>query len=411
MRNLEKIDAENEEFYTNSYEAVVKGKYTIKDILGFDLKNPKVFIPRAPCSHIAPSVYKICGGITEKPSTSILTLLPLYNTLVYPISPSYEKGKMTEASFEKANDLPLKDFTKAVEMGKIIPYFYHYYKEYDKQFLEPFMEPGLPRISLIHMELVRRMSACKLANGDCEACGASIESATKDMSLIRGNYEESALESCIVCLARAYNIGVRKETLLKSKDAFYSICALMDILASRNIEATIQTNCPIAKDALGLFHNLPTATDAIDTIVKGLKVKYTNDLDFESYLGLLDGKTTRAIKKVTEKILEDPFALKYSERLNAKIYEFNQEIEEVAKSKTTKFYHAVSDIAVYGGSKYVESRSKGYLHLGKKRLEKASEWLASKLMDYHARVTGKDWTIAQLYRTRVKIEQCRGKLR
>lgn len=46
--HIEKIDAENEEFYKTSYENVVTGNYFVKDIIGFDLKEPVVFIPRVP---------------------------------------------------------------------------------------------------------------------------------------------------------------------------------------------------------------------------------------------------------------------------------------------------------------------------------------------------------------------------
>jgi wobble nucleotide-excising tRNase len=152
---------------------------------------------------------------------------------------------------------------------------------------------------------------------------------------------------------------------------------------------------------------LPEPSESIDAIVRGLRVKYTPDLDLGSYLDLLDGKTTRAIREITKKIMEDPYAAKYSEHLNSKIVEFNREIEQVGKSRTAKFYHAVSDIAVYGGSKFVERQTESYVKSNKKELHKVSEWIASKFMDFHAKVTGKDWTIAQLYRTRCKIGECR----
>jgi len=83
------------------------------------------------------------------------------------------------------------------------------------------------------------------------------------------------------------------------------------------------------------------------------------------------------------------------------------EIEEIGKSKAAKFYSAVSDVAVYGGSSFVERQTNSHVKIAKKDLHKASEWIASKLMDLHAMATGKDWTIAQLYRTRWKIEHCK----
>jgi hypothetical protein len=37
---------------------------------------------------------------------------------------------------------------------------------------------------------------------------------------------------------------------------------------------------------------------------------------------------------------------------------------------------------------------------------KVSEWIASKLLDVHAKATGKDWPLAQIYKTRTKIGNC-----
>ena len=99
-------------------------------------------------------------------------------------------------------------------------------------------------------------------------------------------------------------------------------------------------------------------------------------------------------------------ALKYSERLNAKIFEYDREIEEVANTRMAKFYHAVSDIAVYGGNKFVERQSQGFIKGTKKELSQISEFIGSKLMDTHARITGKDWTFAQIYRFKCKIKDC-----
>lgn len=404
MKNLERIDAENEEFYSASYQNVVTGKYSIKDILGFDLKEPKVFIPRTPCAHIGPSVINYCNIAGEKPTTSILTLLPLYNTLIYPISSEYQEAKTSQAIFEEANDISLKDFLAAVMRGKIIPCFTSDYGDYDVDFVQHFLEPGVPRISFSHMQLVNRLNACKFTNGNCKACNEIFKTAKKDITAFGIKRKKSG---CAQCLLRAYEAGLSKETLLKTTVPRQTLCAVREILTSRNVDAAFETNCPRAIEALGLFMSGSGIAGSIDEIVKGLRVKYTRDLDFGSYLELLDEKTTRALREIIQRILDDPFAAKHSDRLSSKIFEFNREVEEVATSKTAKFYHAVSDIAVYGGSKYIERKTEGYLRLGKKRSHKTSEWIASKLMDVHAKATGKDWTIAQLYRTRMKLDQCK----
>jgi hypothetical protein len=408
LEKLEKIDAENKEFYDQSYEKVTSGAYSIKDILGFDLKKPAVFIPRVPCAHVAPSIVSSCEPAREKSATSILTLLPLYNTLIYPIAPRFKDAKMSEATFRAANDISLEDFLKIVETGRIVPYFVSRYKNYDLSFLQHFLEPGLPRISQLHMDLVRSQNNCNLVNGDCSKCQASGETAKKDISAFMEEGEKPKSHgSCHVCLSIMYNIGINREDILKTTSPLRTICATIDVLASRNLEAAFQTNCPIVRESLGLFAGAPEIADPIEAVVEGLKVKYTSDLDLESYLHLIDEKTTRAVREVITKIMEDPFASKYSERLNSKVFEFNREVEEVGKSKTAKFYHAVSDIAVYGGAEFTKRQARGYFHPKKKDIHRVSEWIASKLMDIHAKATGKDWTIAQLYRTRWKIEQCK----
>ena len=104
--------------------------------------------------------------------------------------------------------------------------------------------------------------------------------------------------------------------------------------------------------------------------------------------------------------MEDPYAVKYSERLNAKLCDLNEEIEEIGKTRWAKFYRAVSDIAVYGGSKYAEIQTGELIKPKTRDLHKTSEWIASKLLDVHARMTKKDWTLAQVYRTRAKMDKC-----
>lgn len=407
-KNPQKIDAENREFYDQYYDPVVTGKWSIEDILGFNLKEPIVFLPRVFCGRLTPSIKSYCSLMREKPATSILTLLPLYDKLAYPISPIYGGARMSDDTFEDANEISLPDFLKIVEQGRIIPYFVSEYQQYDISLMQHFLEPGIPRISFHHMGLIRKQNACKLTNGDCEKCKAIGKIAKKDLVDI---LEKPALseedEGCASCLGIAYSIGIKKDDILKTTTRRQTLCAIIDIVASRNMGAVFQTNCPIGREALGLFAGVPEVKNAIESIVDGLKVKYTPDLNFESYLELLDGKTTRAVREITKKILEDPFAAKYSERLNSKIFAFNREVEEVAKTRTAKFYHAISEIAVYGGNKFVERQAQGYFQARKKDLHRVSEWIASKLMDLHAKVTRKDWTIAQLYRTRCKIEQCK----
>jgi len=64
MKNLKKIDAENEDFFKQSKDNVVSGKWSIEDIVGFKLKEPTVFLPRVSCGHLAPSIASFCNSVS-----------------------------------------------------------------------------------------------------------------------------------------------------------------------------------------------------------------------------------------------------------------------------------------------------------------------------------------------------------
>jgi hypothetical protein len=103
------------------------------------------------------------------------------------------------------------------------------------------------------------------------------------------------------------------------------------------------------------------------------------------------------------KYIPQKWAAKYSDPLNSKIFEFNREVRELALSRSAAFYEAVSEMAVYGGTKFVERQTKGIIKPKKKSLYKAEEWIASKLMDVHAKVTEKDWTLLNCTRPAARL--------
>jgi hypothetical protein len=404
--NIRRIDEENDEFFKESIEDVLRGKMTVKDILGFDVKKPAVLIPSTSCGHLAPSVASYCSSINEKPATSIFTLLPMYDALVYPIQAKIGGNKVSESNFHDAHDISVKDFLNIIDKGRIIPFFSTEYCNYDTGLMEHFLEPGRPRISRNHMTLIERINTCSIFS-DCKSCNQNVAVAKKDIIDVLKKPAKGKNKDCYRCLARAYGSGITKDQILQLSQPAPILCLFGDIVASRNLGGVFKSNCPLALEALGLFSCFSKTEKAVDTIVSGLRVKYTTELDLESYLSVLDGKTTRAVREVVKKILEDPYAAKYSEVLNSKIFEFNRELRELAASRSAAFYEAVSEIAVYGGTKFAERQTQGLLKSSGKNLRKVEEWVASKLMDVHARVTGKDWTIAQLYKARCKIEQCR----
>lgn len=412
-----KIDAENDQFYKESYEKVVRGKWKLDDIIGFELKKPVSFVPRVRCAHIGPSIASACGIFGKGAVHSFFTLLPLYDTILYPISPQYRSQKVSVATFERTNDISMTNFLSAVERGRVIPYFTNNYEDYNVEFVENFLEPGIPRISNRHLELIRRQNLCKFVGGDCKKCDDIKKLARKDLLDFLEEEERENPEpfsGCSRCIDLAYAIGLSKDEILKcairrKTRPRYVLCSIKEILPSRNIDGVFQTNCPISKETLNLFVRFPGIDSVVENVVNGLKIKYSPDMDFETYLNVLDERTTRAIREIVTKIMEDPFAVRYSERLNSVIFEYNRQIEDVARTKAARFYESISDIAVYGGSKFVERKTQGFVKARKQDLQGVSKWAASKLLDVHARLTGKDWTITQLYRTRCKLEELKAK--
>jgi hypothetical protein len=407
ISSIKRIDQENTEFYSRNMEAVASGKLTIRDIIGFDLNETPVFVAPPRCGHWSEPTTTHCSIIEEKSATSIFSLLPLYDQIVYSIPPVYGSQLLSLKNFEESNGLTFQDFKEIVHTGKIIPYFPAIYGIYDSELIKHFLEPGIPRISVAHMRLIKNMNRCKIVK-DCKICKGLDDVAKEDTSEINKKDSE-VTEVCSSCLRLAYQSGISRDNILRTNHPKLTLCNIPEIIASRNIGAVFKSSCPAALETLNLFASFLSHDKTIETIITGLKVRYTNDIDLQSYLSILDGKTTRAVREAVRKILADPFVTKNTDRLSSKIFIYNKEIEEVARTKAAKFFNAVSEIAVYGGNKFVERQTQGLVKSGDKYLHKIQEWIASGLIDIHARVTGRDWTFAQLYKARCRIEKCRKK--
>jgi hypothetical protein len=252
--NIKRIDEENENFYKEIASHAEHGSISVKDILGFNLEGAKVFIPRVACSDLNPSK-GICPATNEvKGISNIFSLAPVYDTLIYPISPY---GNRDPDFFKKVNNVSLDDFLLFVEKKHIIPYFPVPYDSYDKNFILNFLQPGLPRISCVHLDLLSLINACRVVSNDCKKCTADYKSAKEDIVKIGKRFTgEEGPESCARCLQVLYSAGIKREQFLKTATTGFSICALKDILVSRNVDAVVRTNCNIAQDALGLFTGL-----------------------------------------------------------------------------------------------------------------------------------------------------------
>jgi hypothetical protein len=380
---LEELDKEDEEFYKEFHEPVSAGELSPEKIFGFKLPETRVYVPELRCPLPLPSIY---------------SLLPLYDSVIFPIDLRFESGKKIENAemFRRVHGISPDEMAALARKGHVFPRFLTKFSNYDAKVIKPLLEPGIPRISAAQTKLVSFQGFCKLVQKDCQKCQRTHEQIEKD-------FPKLPHESCEDCLGLVYTLGYKNKLTIEK--IIPDVCMASQTVVSRNLNAVFQTNCPAGKKILGVISSLPEEK-TLEYIVCGLGINYVTKIRLEDYVDILDTKTTKAMRKIVSEMLQDPIARKYSQRLNAKIFEFNQQIEELSESKTAKFYKAVSDLVVYGGSKFVEKQTKNYVKLPQEGVKKGAEWLASKVLDLHSWLTGKDWTIAQLYRTRCKLEKC-----
>ena len=386
-KRLRVLDKEDKDFFEDFWKDVEAGFMPLERIVGFKMSESKVYVPDA------------CSGCSHA-FTSPFTLLPLYDVVIMPIYPYIirpDKGnlRIRQKTFKAIYDCTPAEMSIAAEAGRVIPYFPAKFHIYDAKLIEPFLEPGIPRISHHQIELIKRIGMCHFVNYDCKECSRRAKTIRKEFP--------KADKGCLSCLGIMYNYGGKKPGFEKLTP---EVCLSMKAVVSRNLDAVFQTDCPIGQKALGKISGFP-AIHAIEYVCKGLKIGYTKDIPLETYLEILDRRTTKAMRQVVRDILREPYARKYETILNAKIFEFNQQIEDFAKSKAAKIYKAFSDLAIYGGSKFVEEQTRKYIKLPAKDLKNIAEWIASKALDLHARVLKKNWTLAQLYRVKCKLQTCK----
>ena len=403
---LKRLDEEEKKIGEDILESIEEKDglidFSIKDVLGIELERPLVTIPRVGC------------GV---PSSSVWSLLPLYQSVILPISPRIAfdektaKKITTVKEFEHYYDMTPDEFAILAQKGRVIPYFSQYFEMYDKKLIEPFLEPGVPRITHDRLRLLNYLNHCKSFKPDCKRCEAFLNLAKKDLTTVF-NKPDLAKSACSNCLSGLYMSGHRDQFLnlahqLKDVDNLRSrICSGDWLTTSRNLDSILQTECPALLNIMTALSPLPESV-SLEYIVKGLKVKYNPEIPLETYLDIMDGKTGKALRNIVKRIVKDPLACKYLDRLNAKIFEINREVEQLSKSKTSKIFSAMSDVVIYGGTEFIKQQSKKYINLPEHGLKKVGEWLSEKGMDLESKIVGRDWEIAQLFRARCKLEKCK----
>ena len=399
---LKSLDEETYDLALELFEKMMRQnwEFDIWRILGFKTPSPSLMVP-----------YNLCG----LPMVSPFALLPLYSSVLFPVSPFFgahdESGEYAHSkirdkkTFRLVHGLSSEEMAFLAEKGRIIPCFMQNYVEYDEGTIKPLLEFGVPRlprnISLVLEKGIINKKVVELG----ENFNEYLDLAQNDLSKIFGISDPKTLEICGHCLAKLYAQGMRDSIRTVDMHNIDFVCLVNSLPFSQAFGAVLHTECKWTKGIIADWSGLPKRA-SIESIVRGLKVMYGPNIPLESYLDILDSKTTKAVRIIVQRLLEDPLSRKYSERLSAKIFEVNQEVEELCKSRAAKLFSSVSDIVVYGGDKFIEQQSQKMIKMPKKGLQRIAEWIASKGVDVQARLTGKDWAIAQLSKARCKIESC-----
>jgi hypothetical protein len=365
---------------------------TADKLLGFKLAESRCFITPLPCRTMV---------------TQITSLIPLYETVIMPIYPQYQDGIeikkiVDDVTFRKVNYLTPTELATLAEKGRVLPYFTNKYTSFDEKTIRPLLQPGLPRVSPGTMLLIR-WAASDLTAEDKDL-EESEKLATKDLKSFTQRPKNKMESKCAQCLALCYMLGMRKR-FQEAELGQVHACFVSYAVSANYLDAVLQAKCLFAKNVMGDIGGLPEGVD-INYVLKGLKLDYSPDLPLEEYIEVFDSKTSKALRRIFANLLSDPLSSKYTDRLSNKIYDLNREVKELAASKVAKVYETVSDMALYGGRKFIESQTQKYIQVPKKGFMRLSDWLASKGIDLAAKAKGKDWSIAQLYKAQCKLERC-----
>ena len=386
---LKRLDKEDDELAEEYAEWQASGEANPEKIAGFRLRGTRSLVPELPCWLTA---------------ASIMSLLPLYETIFLPIYPHFrtedeeEWRKIDEVPvFRSRHGLTPDEISTLAAKGRVIPYFTTRFTLYDEKIIAPIIQPGIPRLS------GQQMSAFRLSGYFESRKKAEWENIHSQVENDFPIYYKGWPKECGFCIETSYAMGLRDYMIGNKKLGV--ACLATYSPASQFLDAVLQTECPVAREALSCYGGLPLGT-SLGYVLEGLKVKYIPEMPLDVYSDVFDGNTAKALRKIVGDLLSDPLTSKYVSRLNAKIFDLNQEVEEIGEGRAAKVFEAVSDIAVYGGKKFIESRSEGYVRIPKKGLQRVAEWIASKGVDLAAKISKKDWALAQVYKARCKLKKC-----
>jgi hypothetical protein len=385
--DLKRLDQEDKK-YLEEYD--LSESFDLEKILGFKLPKGRCFVAPAPCSRNV---------------SSPLALVPLYDVIFYPIYSAYFENVENNNSkqikinndsiFEKIHGFKPSELRRLAEDGRIVPYFTdESYEGYDAETIKPLLMAGVPTVSPVQRTLIVTNHIKTFEN---QTKWKQME----ELSLIDAKLF-SLDDSCANCLTACYYMGFRDYFIEKKNTD--GLCFLCDSLVVHPLNAVMQTECRINRELLSRFGGLPEQVP-IEYILEGLKINYSTEIPLEEYLDVFDTKTTKAIRRIVNELLNDPLSRNYSQILKNKVFDFNQQVNEIGKGKAAKVFESISDMAIYGGEKFIESQTNKMIKIPKRGLITIGEWLASKGIDFQTKITHKDWAIAQLYKAKCKLDK------
>lgn len=245
--DLKKLAQEDKKFF---YELVTSFKnqetFRSEELFGFQLPKNRCFVPSIPC-----------GDTT----TPLMSLVPLYETILLPIYSSYwphkgsQKLRIEEDSmFKRQHGATPSDLIVLAEKGRVIPYFSEPYDRYTEKIIEPLLQPGIPRISYGTMMLIRNLSMGTISSDRERKHFRKL--ASEDIGNFDFPKEKEFITNCTVCLSVCYTLGLR-EHFKALEFGLHHACFVTYALSAQTLDAVLQTECPLAKDVLSNIGNLP----------------------------------------------------------------------------------------------------------------------------------------------------------
>ena len=418
---------------------------SFKDILGFEPpKGANVFLPHIKC-------------------VPITTLLPLYDKLTVGISKIENISQIQDQT-----GLTLSDIVALAHREKLSLYInvdcLSCLKEMS-DVVQQFVDNDVPLIFAGPQETLLALKAAETAGIDVEE-GEKIENEYSDLIESPQTKELNEKLNAFAKLLHEKGESLPSDLPLRIRDTTYpmAICSKIKPTAEylREVIELGRKGAPsdYLKALVGRLHMIPNflmskashsilSTNAtcrflygieedfkkslrmlkppdyfdptkLEFIEKKLHIAYCEDIPLVEYAEIFDSKTTKALRKIINKIISEASQRKMSFfALQNSIDDYNQEVNELIsrKTKRAKIVYATSDILrsnveaiklLIGGiaEKYLNAPQKAWdcIGLPRRYRRSVSEWLRQKRVWVESKLVGVSPEIIHLYHTRTCLE-------